>query len=344
MIDSIKTLLNKTSELEDRLNNLSLKTNNNINSNNFVCFSKGLLNLSFQNTNKLLIAEFETQENFPLYFQNQVELNVPISQTINISLSINNITFFRTSRTLQAGYNQFTIMKSFVPLKNESAKLYLKITTKDGSPVTIISNTLFAWGIYNYSNEITYQVLETNNNFCLSYLNNNSLYYYITGKTDGELYSEDFTYYSSANSYSFAYQNTTDKTYLFRIDLDGNLFYTDFEENNEKFLDTNITHVSTASNDKIILISIVKNNQCYTFEMDENNNFSTQTLIDSNNILVSKSYLYHNKFNNIFYIILSDANNSNYITKTLQEIATTHNLINANYSIEFSSYEATSWN
>ena len=212
MIDKIKTLLNKTNELEEKINLLSNNQNNYNIANNFICFSKGLLNLSFFNTNKLLLAEFETLENFPLYFQNQIELNIPTNQTIKISLSINNITFFKSTRKLQTGYNQFTIMKSYVPLKSENVELYLKITTEDESPITILSNTLFVWGLYNVTNEKQYQALETNDYFYLSYLNNNTLYYSKIEKSEVELNSEDFTYYSTAIGYSFAYLKQNNKT------------------------------------------------------------------------------------------------------------------------------------
>lgn len=339
MIDTIKTLLNKTVELEDKINNLSLTQNSYTPSNSFVCFSKGLINLSFSNTDKLLLAEFETIEDFALYFQNQIELNVPISQTIKISLSINNITFFSSSRKLQAGYNQFTIMKSYLPLKSEPVKLYLKIKTEDNSPITIISNNLLVWGICNHSNEITYQSIEANEYFYLSYLNNNSLFYAKKSKENTELNSEDFTYYASATSYSFVYLDASQKVYLFRIDLDGNLFYSDFETNNEVFITSGVSDVSTASNGNIILISIIKNGVCYSFEMNEQENFSTETEVDSNGIIIAKSYLYFNNYNNLFYIILTDQNNYNYITKSLTEYSESGSHITANYLIEFSTYE-----
>lgn len=344
MIDKIKTLLNKTNELEDKINSLSNNQNNSYNTNNFVCFSKGQLNLSFANSNKILLAEFETIENFPLYFQNQIELNIPTSQTIKISLSINKITFFRSTRKLQAGYNQFTIMKSFTPLKNERVELYLQITTENDSPITILSNTLFVWGLCNHSNEIQYQVLETNDNFYLSYLNNNTLYFSKIEKTETELNSEDFTFYSSAIGYSFAFLKSTNKVYLFRIDLDGNLFFTDIEDNNETFIDSNVTHISTCSSDDCIKISIIKNYNCYAFEMNENEIFSNHAMVDSNDILIYKSYLYWNKYNNNFYLILTDKNNSNYLTKSIPEYQSNNHFINAEYSIEFEEYEVGWWN
>lgn len=339
MIDKIKTLLNKTNELEEKINTLSSNQSNIYNSTNFVCFSNGVLNLSMFNSDKLLLAEFETLENFPLYFQNQIELNIPTSQTIKISLSINKITFFKSTRKLQSGYNQFTIMKSFVPLKSEKVELYLKITTEDNSPITIISNTLFVWGINSYSNNVSYQILETEENYYLSYLNSNLLYYTKIDKKETELNSEDFTYYSGAISYSFAYLKSIDSVFLFRVDPDGNLFYTNIINNNEKFIDSNISHISTAYKNNLILISVIKDNQCYTFEMNDNEIFSKPNLIDSNNISLTKSYLFYNKFNGDFYIILSDKYNSNYITKSLKEYNFNQHLINAQYSIEYQTYE-----
>ena len=340
MIDKIKTLLNKTNELEEKINSLSNNQNNFYNASNFICFSKGLLNLSFFNSDKLHIANFEMLENFPLYFQNQIELNVPTSQTIKISLSLNNITFFKSSRKLQAGYNQFTIMKSITPLKTEYSDLFLKITTEDGSPITIITNTLFVWGICNHSNDITYQTIETDDSYYLSYLNSNMLYFTQIAKKEIELNSEDFTLYSTAKGYSFSYLKSQNKIFLFRIDLDGNLFYTDIKENNEKFIDTDVSYVTTTFNNDLIIISIIKNNMCYTFEMNENEVFSHPIMVNSNDISVVKSYLYFNYFNNDCYLILTDKNNSNYITKSLKEYSFNQHLINCNYSIEYSTYEA----
>ena len=154
MIDKIKTLLNKTSELENEVSDFK-KSNNEIQvSNNFACFSKGLINLSFLNSNKLLIAKFETKQNSPLYFQNQIELNIPSEQEIKISLIVNNISIFRSTRKLHAGFNQFTIMKGYIPLKSEPVELYLKITSENDSMLTLISNTVLVWGINNINNNI----------------------------------------------------------------------------------------------------------------------------------------------------------------------------------------------
>lgn len=339
MIDPIKTLINKTNELEDFISDFNNSNSETIYQNNFACFSKGLINLSFLNSNKMLIAKFETTQNKPLYFQNQVELNIPTSQTIKITLIINNIAIFRTTRKLEAGYNQFTIMKGYIPLISEQVEMYLQITSEEDSLLTIISNTLLVWGINNIKNNLDYQIIETNENYLLSYLNNNTLYYSYQPKDEIVLNAEDFLYHSIAKSYSFSYFKNENNLYLFKVDIDGNLFYVNMNDNNENFIKSNISHVSTYSNSDIILISIVSNNKVYVAEFDTNENISEFKEIESNNFIIVKSYVYFNEFNNKFYIILTDTNNSNYLISNLDNITTESHYINANYSISYSTYE-----
>ena len=342
MIDTIKTLLNKTNELEEKINNINTSNENNTNSSNFICFSKGLLNLSFLTSNKILIAKFETIQNNNLYFQNQIELNMPSSQEVKISLIINNIAIYRSTRKLQAGYNQLNIMKSYTPLSSEEVELYLEIKCSENSLATLISDTLFVWGLNNIANEISYQAIETNNNFILSYLENNTLYYSFIDKGETSLNSEDFAYYANAISYCFVYSKYLDKLYLFRVDLDGNLFYTDFYENYEKYICSNVTHVSCSASNDIVLISYIQDNYCYTVEMDNTEALSMFTKIQCYDFAICKSLAYYNEHNEKFYLILSDKNNSNYILESVGETTTEHNYLYAEYSIEISTYEAIS--
>jgi hypothetical protein len=73
--------------------------------------------------------------------------------------------------------------------------------------------------------------------------------------------------------------------------------------------------------------------------MKDNEIISNQTLLNSNDILLSKTYLYFNKYNNMFYIILTDKNNSNYITQSIKEYQYNQHYISGEYSIEFNTYE-----
>lgn len=339
MIDSIKTLINKTNELEDKLNNLSQTQTISSASSGFASFSKNNISLSFSNLDNFLIAEFEVVASKHLYFQNQIELNLPISQNVKISLIVNDIAIYKTTRKVQEGFNQLSIMKSYVPLKSEQVKVYLKIVAEDGTPITIISNNLFVWGLYEKPIQLEYQVIETNDKYLLSYIENNGIYYKFVDKEEDSLNSEDFQYYGSATSYSFVFNKNADELFLFRIDLDGNLFFTEFYENNETYVTSNASHVATATDNNLTVVSYIKNNSCYTFEFDLNRNISNESMVFCYNFEIVKSYIYFNQYNNKFYLILTDANNSNYLTQSVLETKTEHKFINATYSISITTYE-----
>ena len=171
-------------------------------------------------------------------------------------------------------------MKSYLPLKSEKVELYLEIVAEDNSPITIIADTLLVWGLNNKSLNIEYQAIESNDSFLLSYINNNSIFYKTINKEIASLNSEDFIYYSSAISYSFCYFAPINKIFIFRVDMNGNLFYSDFNENYEHFLDSNVSFVSCTANDNCILVSYIKNKQCFTIEIDEEQNISAATKIN----------------------------------------------------------------
>lgn len=341
MIDALKTLINKTNDLETKINNISDSKNINNITNNFICFSKGLINLSFLNSNKLLIAKFETIKGNHLYLQNQIELNIPVSQNIKISLLVNDIAIYRSTRKLQTGYNQLTIMKNYLPLTSEPVSVYLEVLAEDNSLITIISDTLFVWGLSNISKKTSYYAVEIEDDFLLAYLDNNTIYYKITQKSEISLNSEDFNYYSNAKSFAITYFKTTKQLFFFRVDIDGNLFFTDFYKNHETFIDSNISHVSCTCNNNLILVSVVKNGKCYTFELDKLFTPSNQILVDCHNIYIEKSYLHFNEFNNKFYLIVTDKNSSNYLLETIDEYEFDQSFINVDYNIDFSSYEVT---
>ena len=339
MINSIKTLINKTNELEEKINNLSHSQANIYSTGGFASFSKNYINLSFSNLDNFIIAEFETEASKHLYFQNQIELNLPLSQNVKITLLLNDIAIYKSTRKLQEGFNQISIMKSYVPFKSEQVKVYLKIVAEDGSPITIISNNLFVWGLYEKPSQIEYQAIETNDKYLLSYINNNSIYYCFVEKNESSLNAEDFQYFGTAQSYSFVYNNKLDELFLFRVDLNGNLFYTEFFENNETYITSNVSHVSATMGNNLIVVSYIKNSNCHTFEFDSNRTILNGTAVSCFNFELIKSYIYYNSFNNKYNLILTDINNSNYLTQNVVETETEHKFINASYSISITTYE-----
>ena len=338
MINAIKTLLNKTSELEEKINLLSKKTNNINNTNSFICFSKGLINLSFLNSNTMSIAKFETIKNSSLYFQNQIELNIPTKQSVKISLILNDIVIYKSTRELDAGFNQITIMKSYTPLLSEQTELFLKITSENNSMITIITDTLFVWGLSNLNEQTEYQAINIKDKYLFSINTNDNLYYLTCNQNEEHAFNfEDFTFWGNSKSSSFVYDSNNNILYLFRVDSDENLFYKNFESNNEVYIDSNVNHVSTAYGNNKLIFCTVKNGKCFIYEIN-NGNISSPEQLTNINIFATKTYLNFNPYNKKFYIIISDKNESNYITESISETEIAHPYINATYTITYDTY------
>lgn len=338
MINAIKTLLNKTSELEEKINLLSKKTNTINNSNSFICFSKGLINLSFLNSNTMSIAKFETIKNSSLYFQNQIELNIPTKQTVKISLIVNDIVIYKSTRELEAGFNQITIMKSYTPLLSEQSELFLKITSENNSMITIITDTLFVWGLSNFNKQTEYQAIGIQDKILLSINTNDSLYYLTCTQNEEHAFNfEDFIFFGNSKSSSFVFDSENNILYLFRVDSDGNLFYKIFGTDNEMFIDTNVSHVSAAYGNNKLIFCTVKNGQCFICEIN-NGNISSPEPLSNINVFAVKTHLYFNPYNKKFYVIISDKNESNYITESISETEISHPYINVTYTITYDTY------
>ena len=75
MIDKIKTLLNKTNELEDEIEQISETSNEKTETSNYVTFTKNLLNYSILTTQKVQIAQIEVTKNSSIYFQMLIYVN-----------------------------------------------------------------------------------------------------------------------------------------------------------------------------------------------------------------------------------------------------------------------------
>ena len=128
-----------------------------------------------------------------------------------------------------------------------------------------------------------------------------------------------------------------DDVETFKVDSDGNLFYSNFELNNEIFIDSNVSHVSSAYGNNKLIFCAIKNGKCYVYEID-NENISSPEVLKNINILASKTCLKFNAFNKKFYIIVSDENENNFISESIVETEVSHPYINAKYTISYETY------
>lgn len=338
MIDKLKSLLNKTSELENQIEEIEKSNQSKAPQVICSCFSKNLLNFSILSSRTILLAEFNVDEDSVITFQNQIDINLATNQKVKFSIIVNDISIYKSTKNLNAGYNQVNLIKTYTPFISEKIKVYLQITSVDNKLVTLISESLFVWGINESYASIEYQAVETSDKFLLSYINNNVLYFLYTNKENTANNYEDFNYFSSAKSHSFVYVKNQNKIYLFRVDLDGRLFYSNFDDNNEIYLTNNVSKVSAAASSDTICVTYVKDNICHYLEINKDGKYSIDKTINNLRNKIINTYVYYNNYKSKFYIVLTDEYSSNFIMESLSESKSSSSTLNASYEINITTY------
>lgn len=333
----LKSLKNKTDELEQEIFNLNEITENISNTNKFASFNKNLTSQTLIETKQFLITSFFANKQENLHMQALVELNLNSSQNIQFSIIINNLSIFKTKKFLQSGFNQLTLIFDYLPLSNENIDIYIQITPLDGKEISLNNVLLSVWGIEIQKDDFEYQIISTSNNYIISFLDNKCLFILKTEKVNGTYNIEDFAYFKPSKSYSFSKLTDNEDIYLFRVDPSGNLFYSNIADQYETFVDNNVSKVSSASNNSTILVSYIKNNLCYYFEFNGKIS-SVIKQINWHGMTLSNTYCFYNDIKKNFSITVTDINNENYLIESQTETTSASDNISASVDISISTY------
>lgn len=334
MINLYEDLNKKTQQLENQISTLSSQTDN-LKKNSIFTNKKNFVNCSVVGSRKIYLTEFTFETNNDLCFQLNVLIKISAKQKISFSIIANDEIICKHSEEYSVGMHQINLSKDYIPLENKSVKLFLEITSIDDKFISLVSSNLHISGLNQEKPLYKYQSLSQDENYLVSYCYNGELFYTFTIKDTCNLSSEDFINFSSAKSYAFAVLNS--KIYLFRVDLDNNLFYSQFPNKNETFILSDVNSVSTVALSSKIIISIVKEKKCYVCELD-NENFSELKEITCTDKQIVNSYLYLNNFSNKIYLILTDSEKMNYILESINETTSTNELLNISYNINIQTY------
>lgn len=341
MISKISDLSNKTEELERYIKNVEKQQNQLKKQSTCESFIKNYSNLEVVGKRNVFITQIGVISGEKLFFQCLIDLSIVSSDYVYFSLIANGICIQKNRKKLQSGSSQITILQNFEPLETEDVDIYLQISTKNETLLTVGQVSLFVWGSFENKISIDYQILETENSYLLSFVDNNILYYKFTEKITGEYSFLDFESYGSAISYSFVYLPNSKKLFLFFVDVLKNLYYMNFEDKNLIFLESNISFVGADSSDSDeVLITIVKDNCCFYFEMNENFAISSQKKLDYDKTKIISCFPYFDEYNREFYIILTGKNNDNYLVKCVNDEFKTIENISSNYLISIEVYDA----
>lgn len=314
MIDKIKSLTSKINALESKIDKIALKANS-TKINTAKIINKKFLNLSILNSSMFKIAEFTSTNNNSLSLICKVKFYLPSSQNVEISLIVNNISIEKTTGKFTTGENEVTLVQNYQPLTNSNNIINVSISSLDKKQIELTSINLNIYGLDSDNFSTSYNFIKTQDSVWIMVLNNEELFLLNSPIENQYFNSSDFTYHSASKSASFAKINET--VYLFRVDTDENLKYSILPNSKETLLQTNISHVSASGNDSIILLVFIKNNKAFYMTFENNTTSNPKSLFPTKSF--TSTFTYYNNYNNKFYVILSDKNNSNYLVESKNE-------------------------
>ena len=334
MINQITSLFNKTDELENYLENFKKVQKRTENKTSCQSFIKNFSNLEVILPKKLLISKVSAEKNSRIFFQALVEFSLPTSETVDFTFLVNDIAIHSDRKTLGAGSNQIVIMRNYEPLESEELSIYLLIKPKNQKALNLQMISLFVWGDLEPLENVTYSAIETSDKFMLSFIDSGSLYTLLTDKQKGEYSFTNFEYQMPAISHCFVYDEFMNELLLFRVDENGNLFLSNFNDLNEKLILTQVKKVSACSNGQgRLLACVIKNNGCEYFEIDANKNISTIKKLKVASVKPTNCYCFFNTFRGEFCIAVADKNDSNFFVSEIKQTASGANNISATYEI-----------
>lgn len=338
MINEITGLISRTEELEKYLEKFEKQQTKNSKKNVCLDFSRNYSNLEVILPKKVLVARVNAEQGSSFFIQAVIDFTLSTSETVEFSLSINDISIYKVKKTLGSGSNQISIMSSFVPVLSEEVEIFVTITPQNQKQLLLSSVTMFVWGDFDITNKCEYEILETSDKYLLTLLYNNIIYYRFADKLNGEYTFSDFSYLAPAIDYSVIYDENNDSVVTLRIDENGNLFYSSLLGGSETLLIGGTEKVSASISPESgkILVAVIKNKKCKYFEISGGGEISLLNDLKYGNHKITDCYVFYNSHRQKFCVILTAENLSNYYAEEIDETTSAVENISASYSINVS--------
>lgn len=325
---TLRQLQRKITSLENKVSKLQSKSKDMIEGVGFRVYTKNYLNFQTVSNKSFTIKTIENPKN-ALFFQIKVKFYNFSGQNILFRLFADKIQIADEEQNFSVGVHEIIIYGTYQNLISEKITLELFVNPRAKKQVLVSNTTLTVWGDTSVQSE-EYDALETDEKYLLSYITNDRLYLKEFDKTNSSE-ETDFDFYEEAISHSIS----TDKTniYLFRVDPNGNLFYCNTNDFNEKFITDNVNKISSCFYDETIIFSYINNGECYYGEIKNNNVISNKKITTILGTFVD-CYLYFNNLNNKCYLVLTKKDNSNYLLENIVAKSSSSENINAEINLE----------
>lgn len=325
---SIVKLENKVEQLEESLNKLQSKTKDMINDIGFTVYTKNLLNLNIIDNYKFHLRTLDNPNKNSQFYQVKIRFLNYSEQDITFNLFADNLQIANDTQAYNKGINEAVIYGTYSNLISDKIVIELQVKPRANKQLTILNTTMTVWG-NSQTNDLEYSASETESKYFISYISNNRLYYKYYNKSQNAN-DLDFTFYEEAISHSTCTLN--ENIYLFRVDLDGNLFFSNIDSFNENFICSDVSNISCCANADTIIFCYISQNKCYYGEIKNNVVISNNTLTTPFG-LYKACYIYFNSTNSKFYIVVTNNKNNNYLLESISTANSSSENISANITL-----------
>ena len=331
MISSYKELILKTSELEEKIEQIE---NLNLSLNDYSGYSNKL-NLSVVHKRNINVLKINNNKN-NLRIQFEINFTINSNQEIEFSLIVNNNTIKTKTSNFLAGNNTLTFNEQLQDTFNNVLQFNLVCNPIESKQVIIKSIETSIWGIKQESQQ-EYSAIETTGNIIVSFISNKQLFIKYLPKNAIETQQfYQYEIYNNSISHSLSYNTDDDTVCLFHIDLHSNLFYTKLDSNQNTFICNNTSKVSSVFHKNKLIFCYISEGKAMIGEI-ANNVFVINPFNQIIGDLVD-CYMYSN--NEKLYLILTKEDGSNYLLENIHNSLSSGENINAELNLTINTYEA----
>lgn len=314
MKNEIKKLFNKTNDLEQQIEYLNSKSNNN---NSVSVSKKDFLNFSIIEEKTFDLCSVLINYQTTILINLKLSLYLPYNQNVEFELIINNHSIYKENKNCSIGQNNIEFVQSYFSQQIQDADIKIKIIPKSHKQLILQNATITLFGATIDENENEYRFCKREDDYLISFINDQKLYYKICEMKEQSLSTSDFVYYSSCKSHCFVFDEVNKKTYLFRVDKNGNLFYMEFLKSEEKFICGSVDSVFAIYAKNRIFVSFISEYQCYFFEITENIVLNINSI---NSVYgCKKSFVCYDSNKDKYYILITSNDNENYLVESINE-------------------------
>lgn len=339
MISTFNDLVNKTIELEDKINKINRSVINSKNDNYFSLFNNNCINSNVITRKTISIAKFDNT-NKQMFYQLTLNFSISSKQEIELYLISNNSRIGHIVQVFEVGNNSVSISGIYQDYVSEKIEVKILVNPKEDKLVVVNSSNLTVWGSTTINADVEFNAIETNDEYLLTYLENERLYYKNFSKNNIDTQDDaDFEFILPAKSHSICYDEIDDICYLFRVDKNHNLFLSKLGEFKETFIADSVSKCSLICFNNSIVFSFIKNKKCYIGEIQNNSIISCEPISKIHGEH-DNCYLYFNNYNGKIYFILTKNDGSNYLFESINESISKGENLKVKLNLEISTYEA----